>query len=254
MQTDTSSAVTKTGSSPPPGTVTGFASVSSAIGAADNYTKWVLAAALGPARPRSLLEVGIGHANYRTLMPFVSEYLGADIDEDVVHSARMKFPSDHFSKLDMCDRQFADEVGRERFEFVICINSLQYADDPHLALSNFFSALQPGGRIAVLLPAMPLIFGRMDILAGHRQRYTRRDVRAMTANLPVANSRIRYFNPVGAFGWWANNFSRSEALDDQSLAGQIALFDKFLVPLSRIADPLTRSFWGQSILWTAQKT
>ncbi len=205
-------------------------------------------------RPRSLLEVGIGHANYRSLMPFVSDYLGADIDDDVVQAARAKLPGDRFLKLDMCDARFPDEVGRDRYDFILCINSLQYANDPRLALSNFVSTLKVGGGFAVLLPAMPLIYGRMDVLAGHRQRYTRRDVHALANGLPIAESRIRHFNPIGAFGWWANNFSQSEALDDDSLSGQIAIFDKYLVPLSRLADPLTRSFWGQSILWTAKKT
>lgn len=255
MKTDTSpSTIVADAAAVSPAAVTGFASVSSAIGAADNYSRWVLAAALGAVRPNSLLEVGIGHANYRSLMPFVSDYMGADIDEDVIQAARTKLPADQFRKVDMCDVRFADEVGRGRYAFLLCINSLQYADDPGIALANFLAALQPSGRIAVLLPAMPMIYGRMDRLAGHRQRYTRRDVRTMIAGLPVTDSHIRFFNPIGALGWWANNFSKSKALDDQSLSGQIALFDKYLVPLSRFADPMTRTFWGQSILWTAQKT
>lgn len=232
---------------------TGFETVSGAVGDAKNYVRWVLDAALGPAPGGRLLEIGVGHANYRGMLSSLDGFVGVDIDGDVVAAAREKWPQDQFVKIDMCDEAFAQTLGVASFDFVLSVNSLQYARDERRALENFLAVLKPGGVAAILLPALPILYGKMDQLAGHRRRYLATDLLASAEGLPFSWQSVRYFNPVGAFGWLANNFVGHASLDDDNLAGQIAFFDRFVVPISRAIDPATRRFWGQSLLWKIRK-
>jgi hypothetical protein len=65
--------------------------------------------------------------------------------------------------------------------------------------------------------------------------------------------RADYFNPLGGFGWWANRFVRHRSLNDTAVNSQITLFDRWLVPISRGLDPVTRALFGQSVLAIGRK-
>ena len=231
----------------------GFETVSGAIGTADNYTKWVIEACFDHIPLGDLVEVGVGHANYRALLNGLSSYVGVDIDKDVLEKAKLQWPQDRFVEADMCSASFGDLVGAEVCDHIICVNSLQYASDERVAVRNMLSVLRPGGRFAILLPAMKFLYGQMDVLAGHRQRYSRQDIGGIGTGQTIKDERIVYFNPIGALGWYANNLMRPTSLNDPSLAGQVAIFDKYIVPTSKFLDPLTRRFWGQSLLWCGRK-
>jgi hypothetical protein len=59
--------------------------------------------------------------------------------------------------------------------------------------------------------------------------------------------KLCYFNPVGALGWSTNSLTSHRSLNSDAVNKQIELFDKYLVPISRSLDPLTRRFFGQSV-------
>ena len=65
--------------------------------------------------------------------------------------------------------------------------------------------------------------------------------------------KLRYFNPIGGLGWWANKFRRHESLDSDEVNGQIVIFEKYVLPFSRALDPLTRAFFGQSLICVARR-
>jgi hypothetical protein len=90
-------------------------------------------------------------------------------------------------------------------------------------------------------------------LAGHFRRYTTRRLRELLSNQPVEIVRLNYFNPIGGLGWLANRLKRHNSLNDSAVNGQIVLFDKYVVPLSRALDPLSRNFFGQSVICIARR-
>jgi hypothetical protein len=65
--------------------------------------------------------------------------------------------------------------------------------------------------------------------------------------------RCDYFNSIGGLGWLANRALRHGSLNDSAVNSQISLFDRWLVPLSRWADPATRKLFGQSVIAIGQK-
>lgn len=54
---------------------------------------------------------------------------------------------------------------------------LEHIDDDVGALAWAYSVLEPGGYLALTVPAHPFLFDEMDRLACHRRRYRRRELR-----------------------------------------------------------------------------
>src|SRR5205823_5404902 len=63
----------------------------------------------------------------------------------------------------------------EQFDTVIMLNVLEHLSDAHQALSNLWSALEPGGRAIVLVPQHPALYGTLDEALEHHLRYTQLD-------------------------------------------------------------------------------
>jgi hypothetical protein len=66
--------------------------------------------------------------------------------------------------------------------------------------------------------------------------------------------KMYYFNPVGGIGWWLNKFAGHKDIDASAVNFQMAFFDKYILPLSRAVNPLTKRFFGQSIICVVRKT
>jgi hypothetical protein len=61
---------------------------------------------------------------------------------------------------------------------VICLNVLKHLADDLACLGNIHSTLQPGGRAIILVPEGQKLIGQIDVVLGHRRRYSREQLRA----------------------------------------------------------------------------
>jgi hypothetical protein len=104
----------------------------------------------------------------------------------------------------------------------------------------------------ISVPAMMSLYNDLDHLAGHHRRYSIKDFRRILSDLPVNVEKLCYFNPIGGLGWWINRFRRHTSLNSDAVNGQIEVFEKYVLPVSRILDPLTRRFFGQSLICIAR--
>jgi SAM-dependent methyltransferase len=230
----------------------GAETYSAAMSEATNYIAWILSAFTEILRP-PILEIGIGHASYATLLRARGEYIGVDIDERSVAAARSRFPESDFHVADITRSVFVDAIGKDRIGSVICLNVLEHIDDHQSAVASLAQVLRPGGHLAVIVPALRLLTNDLDRLAGHLRRYRTDELGRLARVAGLEVIRADYFNPVGGFGWLANRLVRHRSLNDAAVNGQIRLFDKWAIPVSKAMDPLTRRFFGQSVLMIGRK-
>lgn len=54
---------------------------------------------------------------------------------------------------------------------------LEHTDDDEAMLRSLFQALNPGGILVLTVPAHPSLFDEADVIAGHRRRYRRAELR-----------------------------------------------------------------------------
>src|SRR5204863_4821599 len=58
-------------------------------------------------------------------------------------------------------------------DLVVCQNVLEHIEDDQGSIDAMAGALAPGGRLTLLVPAHPRLYGPLDDAYGHYRRYTR---------------------------------------------------------------------------------
>ena len=67
----------------------------------------------------------------------------------------------------------------ERLDTVMLSNVLEHIEDDAAAVRRFRSVLAEDGRLVILVPALPALYGSIDEAIGHFRRYTPRSLRAV---------------------------------------------------------------------------
>jgi SAM-dependent methyltransferase len=225
---------------------------STAIADAHNYMRWIIGI-FEPYLNSDVLEVGVGHGSYFEYLSRFRSYRGIDIELENIARCRERYPQASFQVLDICTDAFRDEFPRASVDTIVCCNVIEHIENDRLAVTNLIDALRPGGHLLLLVPALQLLYGDLDRLAGHYRRYSKARMNLAIAGAPIEIIEHRYFNPIGGLAWLANRFVRHSSLDDSAVNVQIKIFDKYILPFSRILDPVTKQFFGQSLICVARK-
>lgn len=229
----------------------GIDTFSSSMGQASRYNRWILASVQPYLGPR-VLEVGLGHGGVAALLPQGTEYVGVDLDPRVIQKARELLPRAQFIEGDITSAATLERLGERSHDCVLCLNVLEHVEDDGAAVRHLLRLVRPGGRLVLFVPAFQALFNDLDRLAGHVRRYGKAQLTALVTGAGGRVVRARYFNPVGAIGWWLNRWLRHGSLESGRVAGQVQFFDRYVLPVSRCLDLGTRGFFGQSILCIAE--
>ncbi len=230
----------------------GLATLSSSMTHAVNYMQWIIEEFRGFVGSR-IMEVGLGYGTFLLHSGRSEGYLGVDCDQEVVALVSRSHPWANVLVADVGGEQFLDAVGGRRFDTVLCVNVLEHVRDDAAAIRNLLAVLDQGGHLLLFVPAFPFLYTDLDRLAGHLRRYTRA---GLLGKLPADGITVRkldYFNPVGALGWWAQKWVRHDSLEDRKVSGQVMMFDRYLVPVSRQVNRVTRRWFGQSVIAVVRK-
>ncbi len=129
------------------------------------------------------------------------------------------------------------------FESVVCLNVLEHIDDDRASLRAMRDLLAPRGRLVLLVPALPVLYGSLDRALGHHRRYTPALLRERYAEAGLTVRRLEWFNTAGIPGWWLVGRVLKRTLIP---TGSLALYDA-LVPLFRL-ERLIPWRVGQSLI------
>lgn len=231
---------------------TGADTYSDAIADAQNYMAWVIDQ-FRPFLKGQIVEIGFGHGHYSSILKTLGDYCGLDHDHESVARAQIEMPDRKFAVCDILVRDQLRKLFPDGVDSIFTINVLEHIEDDATAIANLVDVLKPGGHLMISVPALMLLYNDLDRLAGHCRRYTTQGLRDILSNLPVDVIGLQYFNPIGGLGWLANRLKRYDSLNDSAVNGQIALFDKYAIPVSRALDPLCRGFFGQSVTCIARR-
>lgn len=193
---------------------------------------------------------GIGTFSGRLLRQGVEELLLTEVDRRMADLLEGRFGDD--PRVTVVREALPESPTlRERagqFDMVLCQNVLEHVEDDHAAVATMAEALRPGGRLALLVPAHPALYGTLDRTYGHHRRYTRARLLdlARAANLDVRE--LYSFNLLGVAGWWVKSRARSEGLGSTSLA----IYEQLLRAWRPLEQRL-RPRWGLSLILKADR-
>jgi 2-polyprenyl-3-methyl-5-hydroxy-6-metoxy-1,4-benzoquinol methylase len=80
---------------------------------------------------------------------------------------------------------------------IVNMDCLEHIEDDHAAFAGLVSAVRPGGKLIVTVPAMPSLFGAKDRAIGHYRRYTPERLNALAAEHPLRVDELKYWNLLG---------------------------------------------------------
>lgn len=199
-----------------------------------------------------VLEVGSGVGNQTRYFLDKERVIASDIEPHYVRELDAKF--DHHPNVRVASFRFPldaasrDELRRERIDTIVCLNVLEHIEHDSASLEDFASVLKPGGRLVLLVPAMPALYGSLDIHLNHFRRYDREPLRDLVTGAGFDVQTIRYLNCPGVLGWWLN----SRVLRRRVLPrGQLAVF-RWIQPLLALEEKRDPSF-GMSLLVLATR-
>ena len=172
---------------------------------ARRFNHW-MGKTLRPFLGDRILEIGAGIGSLTGQFIPRESYVASDINPHYLRylqSYSFGKPYLHVLRIDagMPD-DFADLQGS--FDTAVMINVLEHVPDEGLTLRNLFSALEPGGRVLILVPQHPSLYGSLDEVLQHRERYTPAKLRDGLVNAGFHVEKIFDFNRISVPGWWLN--------------------------------------------------
>lgn len=137
------------------------------------------------------------------------------------------------------------DIGHEAaLDTVLYIDVLEHIADDAGELQRAAALLGEGGRLVVLSPAYQALYTPFDAAVGHHRRYSLGQLKRLTPQGMVLE-RGFYLDSVGVMASAANLLMLKQSLPKLS---QILLWDRVMVPCSRILDVITGRTFGRSVV------
>lgn len=144
----------------------------------------------------------------------------------------------------------ADLEPRESFDTIVYIDVMEHIADDRAEAARAMAHLAPGGRLVLLCPAHQYLFSPFDAAIGHHRRYSR----GALAALAPAGSRVELCRLLDSVGFFASLANKLLLRSAYPTARQIRLWDRAMVPLSRIVDPLLGYCFGKTVIAVFSRT
>lgn len=138
--------------------------------------------------------------------------------------------------------QAPDDV---RFDTILYIDVLEHISDDQNELRSASALLNERGRLIVLSPAHEWLYTAFDDAVGHCRRYSKRMLRELAQPAGLEVEKIFYLDCAGLLASAANRLMLRSSMPT---AAQLRIWDKGLIPISRVFDPLTFGHVGKSVV------
>jgi len=199
-----------------------------------------------------VLEVGAGVGNQTRYYLSKERLVASDVEPHYLRELAARF--DGIPNVRVASFRFPLDVPAreslrdERLDTIVCLNVLEHIEHDFTTLEDFASVLNPGGRLVLLVPALPGLYGSLDIHLNHFRRYERQGLQHLVTSAGFDVQSVRYLNRPGVVGWWLN----SRVLRRRVLPRAQLMAFNWIRPLLRLEERRPPSF-GMSLLVLATK-
>lgn len=175
-----------------------------------------------------------------------SKWLGLEPDPDLVTLLKERKGRGEFPQwCEFKQGTIRDLADSEQFDTILYIDVLEHIPDDVAEIEGAASHVKVGGTIVVVAPSHQFLYSEFDSSVGHIRRYDHHSLRGLTPKgFSIAESK--YLDSVGLLASLGNRFLLHSPMPSRR---QLWFWDKILVRLSRLVDPLLRYSIGKSILF-----
>jgi SAM-dependent methyltransferase len=199
----------------------------------------------------NVLEVGAGIGGNILFLfsPQIKQYDCIEPDSKQASIIADKISSGKLPSNCKVENRILDKGDEQKYNAILYIDVIEHIEKDAQELQNAYNALVPGGMLCVLVPANPKDYSPFDKAIGHYRRYSRK---MLLSTLPAGMEVVscKYLDTLGAISSKVNKFFLKQA---SPTLNQILFWDRFLVPVSKMIDPLTGYSIGKSLILVAKK-
>ena len=138
---------------------------------------------------------------------------------------------------------------KELYDCIIYIDVLEHIKDDQQEIMAAGNHLRQEGYIIVLAPAHQWLYSPFDHEIGHFRRYNRKSLPTIDSSL-LSLVKIKYLDSVGLLASLTNRLLLKKNMPTNA---NIRLWDGYMIPMSKIVDPLFGYMFGKTILAIWQK-
>jgi len=205
---------------------------------------------ISPYAGRRILEVGSGTGNMTRYLSGRPLVVASDVRPEYLELLRRAFERTENVAVEALDLTAPDydSINRYHVDTVVCLNVLEHIEDDRAVLARFHKLLPDDGRVILLVPMLPALYGSIDRALDHYRRYTKREIRDGLRDAGFAVEHLAPINILGIPGWFLN----SRILKRTAVPGIQARINDFLTPLLRL-EKMLRVPVGMSLLAVGRK-
>jgi SAM-dependent methyltransferase len=204
---------------------------------------------IDPHCGRSVLEVGAGLGEFAAQFEGLDRLVVTDVDPGAVDVMRERFAD----RAEVEVRQF--DAGSEfkldtPVDSVVAINVLEHIEDDAGTLAALAEMVPPGGNLVIWVPGYQQLYGDFDRKVGHVRRYTPATLASAARRAGLEVELSKPVNLLGGVAWWAAVRKGGAGSPNPKL---VAVYDRFVVPLTRTIERFVRIPFGQSVLCVVRR-
>lgn len=225
-----------------------------AMNFAENYHRWVLSKFDGYINS-NILEVGAGSGSFSKLI--IEKYpnnLLTSLEPSNEMYPLLEKNLKGVGKNVILHKSYTNEIVKDlkdkKISAIIYNNVLEHIENDQEEIKLAYDILEKDGYILTFSPALPALYGKLDKKIGHYRRYSLNEMKVKLVDSGFEVVEAYYFDFVGMILWWI----KFKLLgSDEIGSGNVALFDKYLVPVLRSIEPSKLLPIGKNIVVIGKK-
>ncbi len=188
---------------------------------------------------------GIGETTRHLLNQNVKTWLCLEPDAELAGKIKLKIDSRELpSHCSLRIGTTLDLKAQPQFNSIIYIDVIEHIEDHKAELIRAAALLRPGGHLVILVPAHQWLFSPFDEAIGHYRRYNK-SLLKHTVPSGLKLIKINYLDSLGLFASLTNKFFLRK---NYPSIQQVKFWDRFIVPVSKLTDPLLLYSTGKSLI------
>jgi SAM-dependent methyltransferase len=123
-----------------------------------------------------------------------------------------------------------------KYDYIYSSNVFEHIEDDLAALKDLTKFLEVKGKIAIYVPAFPILFSDFDHSIGHFRRYTKKKIYRLSEHAGLDVDYFQYNDSIGFFVAITARILRYKITGDKKSENLLKIYDRFIWPISRILD------------------
>jgi glycosyltransferase involved in cell wall biosynthesis len=172
---------------------------------ARNFNQW-MGDTLRPFIGDRVIELGAGIGNLTNQFIPRDLYFASDIEETYLNYLKSFAQGKPYLHVDRIDANAPEDFAhhKNKYDTVVMINLLEHVPDEYRTLQNISEVLTPGGKAVILVPQHPKLYGSLDEVLGHRERYTSQKLVKSLEENGFYIEQMCDFNRISVPAWYIN--------------------------------------------------